>query len=150
MLGIWVDSSNLYRSCKEHLDGKLDYEKLWEKIPPGDVILARVFGCQREGDAEGFMQALEKAGWESHFKEARQVAKNTWKGDCDIDIAMDIVSNIDGVDTVVLCTGDGDMVPLIRWLQELGVSVHIIGCKISHTLTLASCVELEKGDMLNE
>ena len=48
------------------------------------------------------------------------------KGDWDVGVAIDAVRLSNKLDVVVLVTGDGDFVPLINYLKNLGVYVEVI------------------------
>jgi len=49
------------------------------------------------------------------------------KGDWDIGIAMDTIELARKLDTIILCSGDGDFIPLVQHLQRaLGCKVEVI------------------------
>jgi uncharacterized LabA/DUF88 family protein len=67
-----------------------------------------------------FFDALEKAGFEVKRKELQTFAGGHQKGDWDVGIAMDIIKLMNKLDVVVLCSGDGDFVSLLEYLQMTG------------------------------
>ena len=57
---------------------------------------------------------------EVKMKELQTFAGGHQKGDWDVGIAMDIIKAMNKLDVVVLCSGDGDFVPLLEYLQMTG------------------------------
>ena len=54
------------------------------------------------------------------MKDLQTFAGGHQKGDWDVGIAMDIIKQMNKLDVVVLCSGDGDFVPLLEYLQMTG------------------------------
>lgn len=48
------------------------------------------------------------------------------KGDMSVDMAVDVMTMLDHVEHVVLCTGDGDFVPLVKACKSRGKRVSVI------------------------
>ncbi|MBI2655551.1 NYN domain-containing protein, partial [Candidatus Woesearchaeota archaeon] len=55
------------------------------------------------------------------------------KGDWDIGLAMDTIELAPKLDTIVIVSGDGDYVPLVRHLR------HALGCRIEVVAFGKSC-----------
>lgn len=60
------------------------------------------------------------------MKELQSFYGGAKKGDWDVGIVMDIIKLIPKLDVVVLASGDGDYIPLLEYLQILGVRVELV------------------------
>jgi uncharacterized LabA/DUF88 family protein len=77
-------------------------------------------------DEERFFEALSEIGFETKMKPIRTYADGTKKADWDVGMSLDAVTLADHVDTVVLCTGDGDFTRLCSHLRHEGVRVEVM------------------------
>jgi uncharacterized LabA/DUF88 family protein len=51
------------------------------------------------------------------------------RGALDMEMAIDVLELVDRLDTVILCTGDGDFKPLVQALGRRGIHVEICGLR---------------------
>jgi len=127
-VGIFVDVQNIYHSAKHLYQARVNFQSLIETLAARRSIV-RAFAYVVKSDVvpgeESFFEALEKAGFELRTKELQVFADGTKKGDWDVGIAIDAVRTAASVDTVILITGDGDFVPLIEYLRNLGKRVEV-------------------------
>ena len=125
--GIFVDGSNINLSVQHTLGGRLDYRKLME-FALGEFCLFRaVVYAARIGDKmEGWAAAVQDCGFEVRIKDPVTFPDGTHKADWDVGLVMDVVRMIDSIDVLVLVSGDGDFMPLVRWAQDRGKIVHVI------------------------
>ena len=77
-----------------------------------------------EGLEEKFFDALVKAGYEVKTKDLQIFPGGAKKGDWDVGIAMDAVRLSQGLDAIVLVSGDGDYLPLVEYIQNT------TGCRV--------------------
>jgi len=79
---------------------------------------------------EGFFKKLKDLGYTVRSKPISQiyVGNNQYEYKCnfDVEIAIDVMQNLDGFDILVLCSGDGDFIALIRKLKQLCKETHVI------------------------
>ena len=86
---------------------------------------ARAYAVTTEsGEEKAFFEALTKLGIEMRTKELQIFAGGAKKADWDVGMAVDAITASPKLDTVILVTGDGDFVPLVRYLQNHG------GCQV--------------------
>lgn len=140
-IGVFVDVSNLYYCIgkKFGTNKKLDYKKYYEWAESkGNIMQAIAYGAQLENEATGFIHCLKLSGYSPKFKRPKQfqtsTEKEARKADWDVGIAIDIVSMIDRLDTVILGTADGDLEPVVKWARDRGVTVIVMACGISRDL----------------
>lgn len=121
-VGVFVDVQNLYYSARNLYNGRVKFnEVLAEAVGDRKLIRAIAYVVKADMPEEHtFFEALGKAGFEVKVKELQTFAGGHQKGDWDVGIAMDIIKAMNKLDVVVLCSGDGDFVPLLEYLQMTG------------------------------
>ena len=75
---------------------------------------------------EDFFDALVDIGFETKIKAIKTFGDGSKKADWDVGMSLDAVTLADHVDTVVLCTGDGDFSRLCSHLRHEGVRVEVM------------------------
>ena len=119
-MAILIDVQNLYHSAKHLFDAKVSFKKVVENAV-GNRKLIRAIAYDVEVDTkekEAFLTALEKQGIEIRSKPLQEFAGGMKKGDWDVGIAVDAIKLSKNVDALIMATGDGDFVPLVRYVQE--------------------------------
>jgi uncharacterized LabA/DUF88 family protein len=142
-VGIFVDGQNLFHSAKSIYgrDAWVDYEALLEEALKGRTLIRAIVYTVIVDDVDqtGFIEVLQRMGYEVRAKHARVLPDGSRKADWDMGIATDSIAISDRLDTVVLVSGDGDFVDLVNFLRARGVRVEVL----SFDETTAS--ELEKS-----
>jgi len=125
-VGVFVDVQNLYYSARNVYKSKVDFRAiLMEAIKGRNLIRAIAYVIRADvKDEENFFDALKNLGYEVKEKDLQIFYGGAKKGDWDIGIAMDLIELAPKLDTVVLVSGDGDFVPLVRHLK------HALGCYV--------------------
>jgi uncharacterized LabA/DUF88 family protein len=131
-VAVFVDVQNMYYSCKNLYKTNLNFgEVLSEAV--GDRNLIRSFAYVIKADVgkeQDFFDALSSQGYEVKAKDIQIFYGGAKKGDWDVGLTIDAVTLASKVDVVVLVTGDGDYVPLVRFLQNTkGCKVELISFK---------------------
>jgi uncharacterized LabA/DUF88 family protein len=127
-VGVFVDVQNLYYTARNVYNARVNFTAIL-KDAVGDRPLVRAIAYGIKADMpeeQTFFDALKKAGFEVKLKELQSFYGGAKKGDWDVGIVMDIIKLIPKLDTVVLCSGDGDYIPLLEYLQILGVRVELV------------------------
>lgn len=121
-VGVFVDVQNLYYSARNMYQARVNFNEVLKVAVAGrKLVRAVAYVVQADMPEEHtFFEALEKAGFEVQRKELQTFAGGHQKGDWDVGIAMDIIKLMNKLDVVVLCSGDGDFVPLLEYLQMTG------------------------------
>ncbi len=138
-IGVFIDVPNLYHSAKHLFQAKVNFKKLVEFLI-GNRRLIRAIAYDvdtHQEDKEAFLNALQKAGIEVKSKPLQTYPGGMKKGDWDVGITVDAIKLSKKLDAVILCTGDGDYVPLIKYLREnSGCLVEIAGFRASSSSAL--------------
>ena len=128
-VAVLADSQNLYHSAQSVYSRNIDYSGLLEGAV-ADRSLVRAIAYVIRADSpeeESFFEALRDIGFETKIKEIKTFADGSKKADWDLGMSLDAVSLASHVDTVVLCTGDGDFARLCSHLRHEGVRVEAMG-----------------------
>ncbi len=124
-IGVFVDVQNLYYSAKNLYNAKVNFANVLRNVAQGrKIIRAIAYVIQTEAMKErSFFEALEKIGFDIRAKELQIFYGGAKKGDWDVGIAMDIIELAPKLDVVVLVSGDGDFVPLLRHARSAGCKI---------------------------
>jgi uncharacterized LabA/DUF88 family protein len=80
---------------------------------------------------ERFRSALRHAGFRLVLKEVRRHRRDDGrtiaKANADVELVVDAMLQADRLDLIVIVSGDGDFVPLVRALQSRGKRVDVVG-----------------------
>jgi uncharacterized LabA/DUF88 family protein len=127
-VAVLADSQNLYHTAQSLYSQNIDYAALLEESVDGRT-LSRALAYVVQADApeeESFFEALVDIGFETRIKEIRTFQDGSKKADWDVGMSLDAVSLAPHVDTVVLCTGDGDFARLCHYLRHEGVRAEVV------------------------
>ncbi len=113
----YIDSQNLYLAIQE-LGWKLNYKRfrvyLREKY---DVEKAYMFlGYLAEN--QKLYKFLQEAGFILIFRPILEKDGKPIKGNCDVDLALHLLTNLNNYNQAVIITGDGDFCMLVKHLKE--------------------------------
>ncbi len=137
--GIYVDAENI-RMCGGY---GMRYDVLAELAGAGNSILLRANSYlaedrERTKDDPEYRQKLYRYHGvirQCGFKVIKKYVKHfvddegilTTKANADMDLAIDALLQARNLDRVILLTGDGDFIRLVRALQNMGCRVEVIG-----------------------
>ena len=143
-IGIFVDVQNLYHSARELYGAKVNFANLLkDAIRNRKLVRALAYVIRAAIEEEKiFFEALKKFGYEVKAKDLQIFPGGAKKGDWDIGIAMDAIELAPKLDTIVLCSGDGDFVPLVEHLRRaLGCRIEVIAFGRSTSTKLKECAD---------
>ncbi|OGZ24574.1 MAG: hypothetical protein A2896_00470 [Candidatus Nealsonbacteria bacterium RIFCSPLOWO2_01_FULL_43_32] len=77
-----------------------------------------------------FYLKLEKFGYELHLKPVKLYEQDDGttkrKANCDVDMTFYLMKERDGFDKVVILSGDGDFLPILKYLKEKGKEIIVL------------------------
>jgi uncharacterized LabA/DUF88 family protein len=155
MIGVFVDTTNLYRTVHKKFKNKLCYdlyrEKLEELFEMPAIQIAYVMQIATE--AAGFIGCLRAAGFVTKTKRPltfqvgdREIKRCNWH----VEMLIDMFRNIDDLTTVVLGSSDSELLPLVKYLEEQGIKVVILASLIPKRLSEAASKTIEITEDLLE
>jgi uncharacterized LabA/DUF88 family protein len=127
-VAVLADAQNLYHTAQSVYSRNIDYSSLLEKAV-ADRALVRAIAYVIRADSpeeQSFFDALVDIGFETKIKEIKTFGDGSKKADWDVGMSLDAVTLANHVDTVVLCTGDGDFSRLCSHLRHEGVRVEVV------------------------
>ncbi|AAG18968.1 MULTISPECIES: NYN domain-containing protein [Halobacterium] len=142
-VAVLADSQNLYHSAQSVYSQNIDYAALLDKgVQDRELTraIAYVIRAQSE-DEDRFFDALRDIGFETKIKAIKTFGDGSKKADWDVGMSLDAVSLADHIDTIVLCTGDGDFSRLCRHLRHEGVRVEVMAFEESAATELVDAAD---------
>jgi uncharacterized LabA/DUF88 family protein len=131
-VAIFIDGENIHYSAK-HLNMRLDYLKLCRKLAGSRRLVRSYFYTAVSNQSEGkidFINFLKLNGFAVVTKEIKSFNEmdgggRNVRGLLDMEMAIDVLELSDRLDTVILCSGDGDFKPLVLALGRRGIHVEV-------------------------
>jgi len=128
---VLIDVQNLYHSAKNLLNSRVNFEEILTKAVEGRKLI-RAFGyvvSTKTGEEKPFFEALTSLGIETRVKELQEFYGGAKKADWDVGIVIDAVRTAPGVDVIIICSGDGDFIPLVEFLKAQGKRIEVMAFK---------------------
>lgn len=133
-LALFIDGANLYSAAKA-LGFDIDYRKLLDEFKKrGVLIRAYYYTAINENDdyspIRPLVDWLDYNGFTLVTKAAREFTdsqgRKRWRGDMDVEIAVDMLQMAESADHLVLFSGDGDFRALVEAVQRKGRRVTVV------------------------
>jgi len=127
---ILIDVQNLYYSAI-NLYGhntRVNFKEIIKQAIGGRKLI-RAFAYvvrTKTGEEKPFFDALANLGIEMRVRDLQEFYGGQKKADWDVGIVIDAVRTAPGVDVIILCSGDGDFVPLVEYLKNQGKRVEVM------------------------
>ena len=127
-VGVFIDTQNLYHSARNLYQARVNFGAVLKEAVAGrKLVRAVAYVITTEaGDEKNFFEALSKLGIETKTKDLQIFAGGSKKADWDVGLAVDAIKMSARLDCVVIVSGDGDFVPLVEYLQTIGVQVEVV------------------------
>ena len=127
-VGVFIDTQNLYHSARNLYQARVNFGAVLKDAVAGrKLVRAVAYVITTEaGDEKNFFEALAKLGIETKTKDLQIFAGGAKKADWDVGLAVDAIKMSPRLDSVIIVSGDGDFVPLVEYLQTIGVQVEVV------------------------
>ena len=127
-VGVFIDTQNLYHSARNLYKARVNFGAVLKDAVAGRALVRAVAYVitTEAGDEKNFFEALTKLGIETKTKDLQIFAGGSKKADWDVGLAVDAIKMAPRLDCVVIASGDGDFVPLVQYLQTIGVQVEVV------------------------
>jgi uncharacterized LabA/DUF88 family protein len=131
---LFIDGANLYSTAKA-LGFDIDYRRLLAHFRQRARLLRAIYYTALIDDADyspirPLIDWLDYNGYTLVTKPAREFTDNLgrrkYKGNMDIELAVDVMRLADSIDHVVLFSGDGDFRCLVEAVQAKGRRVSVV------------------------
>jgi len=133
-LALFIDGANLYSAAKS-LGFDIDYRKLLDEFRKRGILIRAYYYTALVEDQEyspirPLVDWLDYNGFTLVTKPAREYTdregRKRFRGDMDLEIAVDMMELTPRCDHVVLFSGDGDFRCLVEAVQRKGVRVTVV------------------------
>ena len=127
-VGVFIDTQNLYHSARNLYKARVNFGAVLKEAVAGRKLVRAVAYVitSETGEEKNFFEALGKLGIETKTKDLQVFYGGFKKGDWDVGLAVDAIKFASKLDAVVLVAGDGDYVPMVEYIQNLGTQVEAI------------------------
>ena len=127
-VAVFIDAQNMYHSAQHMFGGNPNFAEILKDAVAGRRLVRAIAYVIRgkTGTEQPFFDALEKLGITTKEKDLQEFASGAKKADWDVGLAVDAIRISDLVDVVVICSGDGDFIPLVEYLQHQGRIVEVV------------------------
>jgi uncharacterized LabA/DUF88 family protein len=144
-VALFIDMSNLYFAARQ-INIRVDYERLREFVARGRSLL-RAFAYMgidlEDSQTHGLVNYLKRyAGYKVITKPLRRFEDGSAKANLDIEMAIDMLTIAEHVDTIVLISGDGDFTRLVETVQFKGVRVEVVGLEGNTATSLIEAADV--------
>jgi uncharacterized LabA/DUF88 family protein len=142
-VGVFIDTQNLYHSARNLYKARVNFGAvLKDSVAGRKLVRAVAYVITTEaGDEKNFFEALSKLGIETKTKDLQIFQGGAKKADWDVGLAVDAIKMSPRLDSVVIVSGDGDFVPLVEYLQSIGVQVEVVSFGKSTSMKLKESVD---------
>jgi uncharacterized LabA/DUF88 family protein len=133
-LALFIDGANLYSAAK-NLGFDIDYRKLLEEFKKRSVLVRAYYYTALVENEEyspirPLVDWLDYNGYRLVTKAAREYVdgsgRKRFRGDMDVEIAVDMLEMAEHADHMVLFSGDGDFRKLVEAVQRHGSRVTVV------------------------
>lgn len=125
---VLIDVQNLYHSAKHLYSARVNFGEVLKQAVSGRKFI-RAFGYvvrTKTGEEKPFFDALTKLGIETRVRDLQEFYGGAKKADWDVGIVIDAIRTSQGLDVIVLVSGDGDFIPLVEYLKNQGRRVEVM------------------------
>lgn len=125
---VLIDVQNLYYSARNLYQSKVNFGEVLKQAISGRKFI-RAFGYvvrTKTGEEKPFFDALSKLGIEIRVRDLQEFYGGAKKADWDVGIVIDAIRTAGALDVIVLCSGDGDFIPLVDYLKNQGKRVEVV------------------------
>lgn len=126
---VYIDNNNLYY-CLKAMGIKVDYQALMIALTPetGQVQFKLYDGAFAE--PAPYQKYLKKLGYQVYtFPVVKRIEGNHKTIGDDVQLALDMVEDVQSGDRVILVTGDGDFYPAVEKIKQRQVHVTLVAKK---------------------
>jgi uncharacterized LabA/DUF88 family protein len=156
-VGIFVDVPNVMYAA-ERVGVTLDFGKLLAMLSRGrEMVRASAYAPISDDpsvrlDTQRFVQPFAGHGYRIVTKPLKRYADGSMKANFDVELAMDVLTMSDRLDTVTLVSGDGDFRRLVELVESKGVRVEVVAFSQSTAAELRALADeyIDLNDRLAE
>ncbi len=142
-VGVFIDVQNMYYSAKNLYNCRVNFGNIVETAVADRALVRAIAYVVRAGvpEEQTFFDALTKLGIETKEREVQVFFGGAKKADWDVGMVVDAIRLSPKLDVVVLVSGDGDFIPLVEYLQNMGVQTEVMAFRETSSSKLVEEVD---------
>ncbi len=132
-VAIFIDSSNLF-SATMHLNIKIDYTKLLHYLTNKRKLLRAYFYTavdSKNKKQQSFLLWMRRSGYRVVTKEVIQHLDGSKKANLEVKIAIDMLTLAKYCDTLVLLSGEEELIYAVNAVSYQGVKVEVVSFRLN-------------------
>jgi uncharacterized protein (TIGR00288 family) len=125
---VLLDVQNLYHSARNIHQSRVNFKEILKQAISGRKLIRSFAYVVRTkgGEEKPFFEALTNLGIETRIRDLQEFYDGQKKADWDVGIVVDAIRTSPSVDVIILCSGDGDFIPLVDYLKNQGKRVEVM------------------------
>lgn len=134
-VAVFIDVANVIY-CLKDLGWRIDYKKLQQYFKKNSKLVDVYFYYSTDKENKGqanLLEMLARKGFKMVVKEVKIIklkdGSSLYKGNCDVELTIDMIDHLATYDTAVLLSGDSDFAALIKYVQKHGKKVVAISTR---------------------
>ena len=156
-VGLFIDGPNLYATSKA-LEFDIDYKSLLDLFRGKARLIRALYYTALIEDQEfssirPLVDWLDYNGYTMVTKPTKEFTdaqgRRKIKGNMDIELAVDALSMANGLDHIVLFSGDGDFRSLVEALQEAGNRVSVVSSLVTQPPMVADALRRQADQFVD-
>jgi len=142
-VGVFIDVQNMYYSAKNLYNCRVHFGNIVETAVAGRQLVRAIAYVVRAGvpEEQSFFDALIKLGIETKERDVQVFLGGAKKADWDVGMVVDAIRLSPKLDVVILVSGDGDFIPLVEYLQNMGVQTEVMAFRETSSSKLVEEVD---------
>lgn len=142
-VGVFIDVQNMYYSAKNLYNCRVNFGHIVETGVADRQLVRAIAYVVRAGvpEEQSFFDALTKLGIETKEREVQVFLGGAKKADWDVGMVVDAIRLSPKLDVVILVSGDGDFIPLVEYLQNMGVQTEVMAFRETASSKLVEAVD---------
>ena len=136
---VFLDFANIDAGCRPF--ARVDYARLLEYLAQGRFLVEAYayvpIDPRRPEGRNSLIRHLQHGGW-MVFPKLGKIAGDSYKSDVDVEMTIDMMRSAEQIrpDIVILCSGDGDFIPVVRELRRRGIRTEVASFEAQADVTL--------------
>ncbi len=134
-IAVFIDVANVIYSLRD-LGWRIDYKRVLRYFQTGAKLIGVYFyySTQRENTGQAnLLEMLARKGFQLRVKEVKKIipkdGSTFLKGNCDVELTIDLIDLMPAYDTAVLLSGDSDFAAAVKYVQKHGKKVVVISTR---------------------
>ena len=142
-MAVFIDVQNMYHSARNLFQARVNFKEVVKDAVAGRKLI-RSFAYvvrTKTGEEKPFFEALVNLGIETRIKDLQEYYGGLKKADWDVGIVIDAIRSAPHYDVICLCSGDGDFIPLMEYLENQGKRTEVFAFGRSASAKLKEIVD---------